>query len=97
MGQYLGTQEFKELEDCSYYKFPYNKELKLSEWSGYNAKNYDYYNGKRMFKVSRSFYTDYNRGYLYGYYYNPYELAGDIENEDNIDYDDDDDELERAL
>jgi len=97
MGQYLGIQDFKDLEASSYYSFPYNKELKLSDWEGYNAKNYDYYSGKRMFKVSRSLYTEYDRGYLYGYYYNPYELARDIEDEDDMKDDDDDAELERAL
>ena len=69
MGQYL-TKEDIELIDSSSYFFPYSKELKLSCWGSYNSKNFDYYNGKRFFKISRRHYRDYQRGYIYGYYYN---------------------------
>ena len=32
------------------------------------GKNFEYYNGTRFFKISRKHYTQYTRGYLWGYY-----------------------------
>jgi len=84
MGNYF-TKEELYLIDSSYYHMPRPKDLQLSRWSSYNAKNFDYYNGKRFFKISRKNYRDYQRGYVYGYYYN-----GDGYVED----DDDDEEYE---
>ena len=69
MGQYLSKDDL-ELIDSSIYFMPYNKDLQLSCWESYNAKNFDYYNGNRFFKISRKNYRDYSRGYIYGYYYN---------------------------
>jgi hypothetical protein len=69
MGAYISKEDF-ELIDSSYYHFPYSKDLKMSCWETYNAKNWNYYNGNRFFKVSRKNYRDYKRGYIYGYYYN---------------------------
>ena len=69
MGQYLSIKEL-ELIDSSIYHFPYNKDLQLSCRQTYNAKNFDYYNGNRFFKISRKNYREYSRGYIYGYYYN---------------------------
>jgi hypothetical protein len=69
MGAYLSKEEL-ELIDSSYYNFPYNKDLKMSCWEKYNSKNFDYYNGKRFFKISRKHYSYYTRGLIYGYYYN---------------------------
>lgn len=104
MGNYLTRQDEKILEDSSYYKFPYNPELRLSAWSGYNAKNYDYYSGKRFTKVSRSLYSSYSRGLIYGYYYFPYETEIQEEDDEDDEYDsdgyeadDDESELERSL
>lgn len=96
MGQYISKEDFGILEDSSYYQFPYNKELGLSVWNGYKMnKNYDYYTGKRNFKVSRGLYTSYTRGWIYGYYYNPDDVYSFV---DAYDADsDDDDELEKAL
>ena len=70
MGQYISRDDLRILEDSSYYYFPYNKDLELSAWFGYNAKNFDYYNGNRFFKISRRHYPEYTRGYVYGYWYN---------------------------
>ena len=69
MGQYLSKDDL-ELIDSSIYHFPYNKDLQLSCWETYNAKNWSYYSGERFFKISRKNYRDYSRGYIYGYYYN---------------------------
>ena len=87
MGNYF-TKEELDLIDSSYYYMPYSKELQLSCWSSYNAKNYDYYNGKRFFKVSRKYYSDYSRGIIFGYYYN-----GD----GYVSEDYDEEEIERAF
>lgn len=35
----------------------------------YEGKNKAYYEGKRFFKVSRRFYREYTRGFIYGYYH----------------------------
>jgi len=91
MGQYLSREDVKTLEECKYYQYPNVKDKKLSVWGGYYMdKNYDYYNGTRMFKVSRALYPCYTRGYLYGYYYFPYET-------DPYDGDYDSDDLELCL
>jgi len=87
MGNYL-SREDQELIDSSIYHFPYSKDLKLSCWSTYNSKNFDYYNGKRFFKISRKNYRDYSRGYVFGYYYN-----GD----GYVSEDYDEEEIERAF
>ena len=60
------TQSF--LDETSFYRMDYNEELKISGWDTYPSKNIDYYKGERYFKVSRSLYPQYTRGYLYGYY-----------------------------
>ena len=86
MGQYF-TKEELDLIDSSYYHFPYNKDLQMSCWESYNAKNYKYYTGERFFKISRKNYRDYQRGYVYGFYYNG---DGYVE-------DDDDEEIELAF
>ena len=69
MGQYLSKDDL-ELIDSSIYFMPYNKDLKLSCWESYNAKNFEYYSGDRFFKISRKNYRDYSRGIIWGYYYN---------------------------
>ena len=69
MGNYF-TKEDLDLIDSSYYHMPYSKELQLSCWESYNAKNYKYYTGERFFKISRKNYRDYSKGIIYGYYYN---------------------------
>ncbi len=86
MGQYF-TKEDLDLIDSSYYHMPYSKDLQLSCWESYNAKNFEYYTGDRFFKISRKNYRDYTRGYCYGYYYNG---DGYVE-------DDDDEEIELAF
>ncbi len=93
MGTYLSREDEKKLEECKYYQYPYVKDLKLSVWGGYYMdKNYDYYTGLRMFKVSRALYPAYTRGYLYGYYYCPYE-EDPYDGDDEDEYDSDDLEL----
>jgi len=69
MGAYISSEDLRILEDSSYYSFPYNSQLKLSAWSGHNAKNFDYYNGNRFCKISRRHYPEYTRGILFGYWY----------------------------
>ncbi len=100
MGNYFSREEERILEECKYYQYPYVKDLKLSVWGGYYMdKNFDYYNGKRFTKVSRSLYPYYNRGLIYGYYYFPYECDpydGDSDDEDSDKYDSDG-ELELCL
>jgi len=77
MGQNLSKEDLRILEETSYYHFPFSKELKSNYWDTYNAKNWEYYSGKRFFKVSRKNYRDYTRGYIWGYYYKGKEI--DIE------------------
>jgi len=84
MGNYF-TKEELDLIDSSYYHMPYSKELQMSCWETYNAKNYKYYTGERFFKISRKNYRDYTRGYVFGYWYN-----GD----DYVEDDDDEEEYE---
>ena len=98
MGQYLSREDFRKLEECKYYEFPYVKDLKLSAWDGYYMdKNYDYYTGARCTKVSRALYPSYTRGYLYGYYYTPDMPSIQEEDPYDADNEDDDDDLERCL
>ena len=78
----MSRDDSRILEDCSYYQFPCNNDLKLSPWFGYNAKNFDYYNGNRFFKISRKHYPEYTRGYLYGYWYSPIEIIEQEEEEE---------------
>ena len=87
MGIYLSRENEETILDSSVYHFPYNKELQLSCWETYNAKNWEYYNGNRFFKISRKNYRDYTRGLVYGYYYNG----------DGYMSEDDEDELEHAF
>jgi len=82
MGQYISRDDLRILEDSSYYHFPYNKSLELSAWYGYNAKNFDYYNGNRFCKISRKHYPEYTRGYLFGYWYNPIETIEEDKEEE---------------
>ena len=42
-------------------------EHNISEWYDLEPKNSEYYDGTRFFKVSRSLYPSYTRGYIYGY------------------------------
>ena len=88
MGNYLSREDL-ELIDSSIYHCPYSKDLQLSCWECYNSKNFDYYNGKRFFKISRRYYSDYSKGFWYGYYYNG---NGYISNDDY-----DNEEIERAF
>ena len=88
MGAYLSQEDLHILQESSYYSFPLNSKY-FSPWEGYPAKNYDYYAGKRICKISRSLYPNYTRGYLWGYYIS--------NNQDDSTYDDSDDELEKAF
>ena len=45
----------------------FSHELGISQWEPAPAKNADYYLGNRFFKISRSHYPYYERGYLWGY------------------------------
>ena len=87
MCQYLSREDEETILNSSIYYFPYNKELKMSCWESYNAKNWEYYNGNRFFKISRKNYRDYQRGLVYGYYYN----GNGYMSEDDVD------ELEHAF
>ena len=82
MGAYISSDDLKILEDSSYYHFPYNKELELSAWFGHNAKNFDYYNGNRFFKISRRHYPEYTAGKIWGYWYNP--IEEEVEEEEEL-------------
>ena len=93
MGNYISRDDLRILEDSSYYHFPYNNDLKLSAWFGYNAKNFDYYNGNRFCKISRRHYPEYTRGVVWGYWYNPIETIQE-EEEDSVKFPYDND-LER--
>ena len=67
MGAYPSklVEDFQPHSNSSY-------EYNLHEWQYTKPKNWDYYNGKRFFKISRSLYPDqYERGVLYGYSYLP--------------------------
>ena len=65
----MGQQNTKLcLEDAMPHQFEWNRRLKLSAWDYHNPKNFDYYTGERFFKISRRFYPQYTRGYIYGYY-----------------------------
>ena len=46
----------------------YSKEHHISEWEEIPVKNSEYYDGTRFFKVSRSLYPSYTKGWIYGYY-----------------------------
>ena len=54
------------------FSFPFdNEEDKILNG---NQKNYDYYfSNNRNTHISRKHYRDYQRGYCYGYWYNPQE------------------------
>lgn len=84
MGAYISKEDLNILEDSSYYHFPYSKELELSAWFGYNAKNFDYYNGNRFCKISRRHYPEYTPGKIWGYWYNPLEIIEEEEEEELI-------------
>ena len=43
-------------------------EHRISEWTNLGTKNLSYYDGERFFKVSRSLYPSYTKGWIYGYY-----------------------------
>jgi len=45
----------------------FSKEHNISEWYDVEPKNSEYYDGTRFFKVSRSLYPSYTRGWIYGY------------------------------
>jgi len=41
----------------------------ITEWEDLGDKgNYKYYTGERFFKISRRFYPQFTRGYIFGYY-----------------------------
>jgi len=63
-------EKWGELEDSSVSNIGFSKEHNISAWDYFPAKNMDYYNGKRFFKISRGNYRYYDQGYLYGYNYN---------------------------
>lgn len=48
----------------------FSQEHNISEWEEFEPKNTEYYEGTRFFKVSKSLYPQYTRGWLYGYYEN---------------------------
>lgn len=90
MGAYVSKEDLHILQESSYYSFPLNSKY-FNPWEGYCAKNYDYYMGKRVVKISRSLYPNYTRGYLWGYY------ITNNQDDDNSTYDDSDDELEKSF
>ena len=46
----------------------FSQEHDISAWERTPAKNADYYNGNRFFKVDESMYRCYQPGWVYGYY-----------------------------
>ncbi len=77
MGNYPSFQDYHSFEDyqANYLDAP-------NAWVTTKPKNYDYYfTNKRCCKISRRLYrNDYERGYLYGYYYkeNPLDLEAEF-------------------
>lgn len=67
----MGAYNSKLVEDYQTHSnesFEYN----LYSWEHTKPKNWDYYNGKRFFKISRSLYpNEFERGLIYGYTYVP--------------------------
>jgi hypothetical protein len=85
MGSWFSKEDLI-LEESSSQRLPYDRLLKMSEWDYVPAKNFDYYAGKRFTKISRRFYPEYTRGYLYGYWYEGKDIVinnyGDDDNEE---------------
>jgi dipeptidase len=68
MGAYQSTRILQDFQPNQNESFEYN----IHTWMNTKPKNWDYYNGTRFFKISRSLYPDqYERGVLYGYSYLP--------------------------
>ena len=49
----------------------WNRQDAPNAWTKYPPKNEEYYKGKRFFKISRGFYPQFTKGYLWGRYENP--------------------------
>ena len=77
MGQYNSTLDL----DLTVHKW--NRQEPPNNWTTYPPKNIHYYNGNRFFKVSRGFYPQFTKGYLWGRYENEqyYKDLGYIKNE----------------
>ena len=64
MGQYNSTL------DLDFYVHQWNTQEAPNAWKSTPPKNEDYYKGKRFFKISRGFYPQFTKGWLYGRYEN---------------------------
>lgn len=64
MGQYNSTL------DLDFYVHQWNTQEAPNAWKSTPPKNEDYYKGKRFFKISRKFYPQFTKGYLWGRYEN---------------------------
>ena len=62
MGQYNSTLEL----DFDYHMWI--RQEAPNAWTKYPPKNEEYYNGKRFCKISRGYYPQFTKGYLWGRY-----------------------------
>ena len=80
----MGSASSKyELHDWSHDR-NVSVEHRISAWEDLGTKNIEYYSGDRFFKVSRSLYPSYTRGWIYGYDENPaywYDLFQQLESD----------------
>jgi hypothetical protein len=86
MGQYCSINDFEVHQ--------WNRQEKPNEFIKYPPKNIDYYKGHRFIKISRGFYPQFKKGYLWGRYEDVefYKRLGWIQNE-NGDWE----EIEKAF
>lgn len=77
MGQYNSTL------DLDFYVHQWNFQEAPNAWKQYPPKNEDYYKGKRFIKISRGFYPQFTKGWLWGRYENEdyYKELGYYKNE----------------
>ena len=77
MGQYNSTL------DLDFYVHQWNSQEAPNAWKQYPPKNEEYYNGKRFIKISRGYYPQFTKGYLWGRYENEeyYKELGYYKNE----------------
>ena len=79
MGNIIYNPIVYELEDCSCNQVGYSAEMGTTDWEYTPAKNFRYYSQPAT-KISRKLYSEYTRGYAYGYYYQPYSNEETIDN-----------------
>jgi len=68
MGQYLSLSNFELERELFYDAHQWNRQEPPNIWTSYPPKNIDYYEGKRFTKISRGYYPQFTKGYLWGRY-----------------------------